>query len=165
MIIANKHVIAASIITPILAIIAYFATDYIVSEKPHQAITGSSYPLVAKSNCRYKSGKCTLSNGDMNIELIPLINNDKMNIQLKSEWPLQGIQVAITSNNAKTTPQKMKPIDNEKTQWVIQIKDKLDDDTKLRIVLSARDVLYYSEVRTDFTQYHTSFSQANMQHY
>ena len=61
--------ILAMFVAPVLAIIAYFATDRIVSEKPHQAQQGNTYKLAAKSNCRYKSGQCTLHNGDVQVNV------------------------------------------------------------------------------------------------
>ena len=39
----NKHVVIALIVAPILAVIAYFATDAAVGEKPHKAQAGKSY--------------------------------------------------------------------------------------------------------------------------
>ncbi|MGY0646152.1 MAG: hypothetical protein ACW7DN_16410, partial [Paraglaciecola chathamensis] len=59
----NKHIITALIVTPLLAIAGYFATDYIVSERPQQAQQGGQYQLAALPNCRYASGKCGLKNG------------------------------------------------------------------------------------------------------
>ena len=65
----NKHTVMAMIITPMLAVIAYFATDHLVSEPPQEARPGQSYKLAAKSNCRYQSGICTLKNGDVEVRL------------------------------------------------------------------------------------------------
>jgi len=65
----NKHLIIAMIVAPILAVIAYYGVDRVVSETPHKAVKGQSYPLAAKSNCRYKSGECTLKNGDISLTI------------------------------------------------------------------------------------------------
>ncbi|MBX2859174.1 MAG: hypothetical protein KTR17_10965 [Cellvibrionaceae bacterium] len=66
----NKHFVVALIVSPILAVVAWFAVDKIVTPAPVVAEGGASYPLVAKSNCRYSSGKCALTNGDIKILLL-----------------------------------------------------------------------------------------------
>jgi NADH:ubiquinone oxidoreductase subunit 3 (subunit A) len=58
----NWHVIIAMIVAPILAVLAWFAVDYFVAERPHAAKEGAAYSLIAKSNCRYDSGQCDLEN-------------------------------------------------------------------------------------------------------
>ena len=63
----NKHVVTAFIVAPIFALISYFATDSVVSERPKQAEEGVAYPFSVKPNYRYQSGKCTLENGDLSI--------------------------------------------------------------------------------------------------
>ncbi len=152
------------IITPILAFGGYFATDYIVSERPHSAVPGSSYPLAAKSNCRYQSGRCTLKNGDIEIELTSeLGNNENINFQIHSDLPLHGAKIALTSTGSEQLPQQMQAIDTDQTQWQTTLKNRDIDNAKLLVVISVDDVLYYGETETTFTTYKTSFSQANMQ--
>ena len=96
-VLTNKHVIVAMIIAPILAIIAYFGVDHAFSEKPHSAVEGQSYPLVAKSNCRYESGKCTMENGDISVSVIPsILDANTIEFVLESELPLQGVKIGFT---------------------------------------------------------------------
>ena len=52
----NKHLLTASLVAPILALMSYFAIDALVGETPHAAEEGQSYQLVEKQNCRYNSG-------------------------------------------------------------------------------------------------------------
>ena len=66
---ASLAIVIALLVAPVLALIAYFAVDAVVAEKPEKALAGSSYPLVAKSNCRYASGRCSLENGDVQLEI------------------------------------------------------------------------------------------------
>ena len=67
----NKHVVIAMLVAPVLAIMAWFAVDYFVGERPHAATPGSAYTLVAKSNCRYASGQCDLENADFKLRIRP----------------------------------------------------------------------------------------------
>jgi len=67
----NKHVIIAMLVAPVLAIMAWFAVDYFIGERPHAAKEGAAYTLIAKSNCRYDSGQCDLENSDFKLNLRP----------------------------------------------------------------------------------------------
>ena len=70
----NKHVITAFIVAPILAVLSYYAVDLLLKEQPHVAVAGSSYPLVAQSNCRYTSGRCDLKNADFVAQIVHFFN-------------------------------------------------------------------------------------------
>ena len=54
----NKHVLIATLMAPVLALIAYFGVNALVGEKPHAAEAGQSYVLVEKPNCRPKKLRC-----------------------------------------------------------------------------------------------------------
>lgn len=66
----NRHVVTALLVAPILALIAYFAVDAMLSPDAEALVAGSSYPLKEHSNCRRAGGQCTLSNNDLRLELI-----------------------------------------------------------------------------------------------
>lgn len=169
----NKHFIVALIVAPILAIIAYFATDYAVSERPHSAVEGSSYPLVAKSNCRYQSGRCTLKNGDIELTLSATdIKGTMITFALESGLPLQGAKIALVNQdsagtntpnlNSAAAPLAMKAIDASQQQWQATLHASDLNNANLLIVAAIDDALYYGETETAFTAYSTSFSQSNM---
>jgi hypothetical protein len=163
-ILTNKHFIVAMIVTPILAIIAYFATDYMVSERPHTAVEGNNYPLVAKSNCRYESGKCSFKNGDIEIDLeSTTIEDGQVALQLTSKVPLQGAKLALANANSESSPTAMLSTDDQQTTWQIRVRNQDLADSRLMLVISIKDTLYYGETETTFTAYDTGFSQANMQ--
>ena len=91
----NKHILAAMIVSPILAVITYFAIDYVVKEKPQAAQQGQSYPLVAKSNCRYSSGQCNLENSDFKASLKVESINGQPSLSLDVNYPLEGVMIGI----------------------------------------------------------------------
>ncbi len=155
----NKHFIIALIVTPILAIMAYFATDYVVSEHPQQASTGSSYPLAAKSNCRYASGRCSFANGDIKIELSSH-NSDAnaLQLQLHSAHPLQGANIALASTTKEQAPQQMALDNNDQTLWQITLQDHDIENARLLLVISVNDVLYYGETETTFINNPSGFA-------
>ena len=49
------------IVAALLAVITWFAVDRLVAERPHIAREGRAYPLIARSDCRYTSGQCSLA--------------------------------------------------------------------------------------------------------
>jgi hypothetical protein len=156
----NKHLITAMIVTPILAFIAYYAVDYTVSEKPHQARKGQSYPLQAKSNCRYQSGHCTFKNGDITIDIKTKKTDDNvLSLTLTSNLAIQGAKVAIASDNTSPAPQDMRTTDRSRENWHITLANTLNDSSRLQIALMINDSLYYGETGTRFTTYKTGFSQ------
>ncbi len=162
-ILTNKHLITALIVSPILAFIAYYAVDYNVSEKPHQAVDGQSYPLVAKSNCRYESGKCTLNNGDVDITLIAQeIDTSTLKLSLTSNHPIQGAKVALTNEDNVALPETMQAIDQSQVNWQVTLPNKLNTTSRLQIALALEDSVYFGETTTIFTSYKTIFPQDNI---
>ena len=133
-VLTNKHLITAMIVAPILAFITYYAVDYKVSEKPHQAVEGQSYPLVAKSNCRYESGKCTFKNGDINIHIeTTQVSNSELSFSLASNQPIQGARVALASDTVKPTPISMTAADDTQVNWTITLPNTIDETSRLQL--------------------------------
>ena len=157
----NKHVIAALIITPILTIIAYFAVDYMVTEKPHKAEAGTSYELVEKPTCRYPSGNCALKNGDFEVDMqVELLDDGYMNLSLESAYPLDGVKLALVDNPEQAgDPRDMVVDNNERTQWLIMLPQPTGEDSRIRLVISANSSMYYGDTATTFMVYKTSFEK------
>ena len=72
------------IVAPLLAVIAWFAVDRPVAERPHVAREGHAYPLMARSDCRYTSGQCSLENASFKSTL----RYDKAFLEKKSLYSL-----------------------------------------------------------------------------
>jgi hypothetical protein len=161
-ILKNKHVVLAMFVAPVLAIIAYFATDYVVSEKPHQAQQGNSYKLAAKSNCRYQSGQCTLYNGDVEVNVrAERITGSLIELRLHANMPLQNVLVSSVVANEETDPVVMQPAVSEENTWRAKI-DIFDvEKGALRLVLELSGLLFYAETPAVFIDYDTTFSRDN----
>ena len=159
-ILKNKHVILAMFVAPVLAIIAYFATDYVVSEKPRQAQQGNSYKLAAKSNCRYQSGQCTLYNGDVEVNVrAERINGSLIELSLHANMPLQNVLVSSVVATEETDPVVMQPAVSEENTWRAKI-DIFDvEKSALRLVLELSGLLFYAETPAVFIDYDTTFSR------
>jgi hypothetical protein len=159
---SNKHLIIAMFVAPLLSIIAYYVVDQFISEKPHVAVQGSSYKLIPKSNCRYKSGACTLENGDVEVKLrIEILGKDLSRISLNSTLPLQSVLVSLIDETEKrlVKPFSMSASVNQKNIWLTTIDYVPTSNSILRLVFSLADTLYYAETTTIFMEYETSFSR------
>ncbi|HAN68249.1 MAG TPA: hypothetical protein DCQ70_07120, partial [Halieaceae bacterium] len=92
---SNRHVIIALLVAPLLSIGAWFAVGQLVGEQPQQAEAGSDYPLLAKSNCRYDSGRCELANGDLELEIDVQALGSGWQLRLLASHALEGAVMAI----------------------------------------------------------------------
>ncbi|MBE9561085.1 MAG: hypothetical protein IMF15_09875 [Proteobacteria bacterium] len=158
----NKHLILAMFVAPALAVIAYFAVDHVVSEKPHAAVQGDSYKLKANSNCRYKSGLCTLENGDVEVMLrIEIIGHDKMLVLLSSALPLQSAVVSLVTDIDISGPIAMRIDSEEADVWSATLHGTPTETSMLRLALNISDTLYFAETSTIFIDYETAFPREN----
>ncbi len=148
----NRHVLTAAIVTPILALVSYFAVDFIAGEKPQAAEKGQSYRLVEKPNCRYDSGRCGLKNGAFELNLI--VENPAGNrpvLKLNSVYPLDGVMVAmLEKENIEEAPREMIPRGEEGLAWSIELEPFDPEHDRLRLAASARDSLYFGDVALKF---------------
>jgi len=157
----NKHLILAMFIAPVLAIIAYFAVDYMVSEEPQVALQGKSYKLVASSNCRYESGACTLTNGDIEIKLrVDEPSNEQAVLKIYSELAIQNIIISMLDEKV-TEPLFLNPEKVDKNNWQVKFEIDSPENKKLRFGFNIADSLYYVETTAIFMDYSTAFSREN----
>lgn len=145
----NKHVVAAFIIAPILSIGAYFATDFAVSERPHVAKEGASYPLVAQSRCRYESGICTLANGELKLDIT--ISKQQDLISVHSNQDLSGIELMVSrAKQDIDQAQRMELTANQAlpSQWQAKLPDArfnpIDDHLYL-VAKTPSGVIFYGD--------------------
>jgi len=154
----NKHIIAAMIVSPLLALVAYFAVDLVVKEKPHVAVAGQAYPMVAKSNCRFTSGECTLENSSFSTQLT--VEGDTNVLLLKSSHPLQNATIGFVDTAAsETSPERMQAIDSTNTRWQLELPSNISSDTIARVALRANDAFYFAETSLQFSTYETLFDK------
>lgn len=135
----SKHVLAAMIITPVLAVIAFFATDKIVSERPHAAKAGQSYELISRSNCRYTSGVCSLKNGNFLVDVE--FQTQEQTFTVKANHPLQGVKIGFDNGE----PITMQESDDTRENWVASMDLVLLESETFQLVAKANDALYFAE--------------------
>ena len=155
----NKHMTMAMVVAPILAIVSYFSTDYIVSDLPIMAEQGETYSMTARPNCRYQSGQCTFRNGDLEVNF--RLTEDAQGQQLlsaQSSRPLKGARIALVSPDQQSSEAlALSMTDDAGEQWAVPINGSLDDKHELRIAMLANATTFYGSTETTFFQYDTVF--------
>jgi hypothetical protein len=150
-------------VAPVLAIIAYFATDYIVSEKPHQVQQGQAYKLAARPNCRYPSGMCTLYNGDIEVSVrIERITDSAIKLILQSSVPVQHALASFAyEGRAEPQPTTLYRSAEDPGSWNGEFSLSEIETTSLRLALEISDSVFYAETPTVFIDYETTYSRDN----
>lgn len=146
----NKHVIIALLVTPVLAILTWFAVGSFVGEKAQPAIAGQSYPLVEKSNCRYDSGQCDVHNKKFRLTLTVDNSSSKPNLVLSSSHPLNTVLIAIAAVDAPSQPTAMVADTNDGTQWRMSIGSIPPVGYRIYLAVNANDSSYFTDVATIF---------------
>ncbi|MEE4216355.1 MAG: hypothetical protein V2I48_02000 [Xanthomonadales bacterium] len=152
-ILKNRHVLVASLVAPVLAILAYFAMDYLFSDPPQAAVEGQSYPLVEKPNCRYDSGYCGLKNNDFELEMsYSRLGGERLLLKLESVFPLEGVMAAVVqSETEEPLPLPMKAETGDGRAWRMELMVSEPETDRIRVVASAGGALYFGDVSTRFT--------------
>ena len=145
----NKHVIVALLVAPVLAIMAWFAVDRFIGERPHAARKGTTYLLVAKSSCRYASGQCELENGELKLSIRPQSRDaDSIRLIMTASRALDSALVGTTGHE---TPQQMARIGGDAgTKWLAILRLPRSGEASLRIAVTAQGATWYAEVPTVF---------------
>lgn len=151
-ILKNRHMMVAALVAPLLAVMAYYAVDFFVGEKPFAAKAGESYQLVEKPNCRWASGSCGLENGDFELVLVPeWTGAGRMRLALQSEFVLDGVAVARVSDESEDPPPKdMDASDETGKAWSIELENPDPERDRLRIVAASNRSLWYGDVALKF---------------
>ena len=147
----NKHVVVAMLVAPVLAIMAWFAIDYFIAERPHAAKEGAAYTLVAKSNCRYDSGTCDLENSDFKLSIRPMsITAHSVQLEMTSAFPLQSATLGLVNDGVAAAPSPMAATTGENLHWTTRIDVPSGETSTIRVAVTAEGSTWYAEVPTVF---------------
>lgn len=148
----NKHVIIAMLVAPILAVLAWFAVDSLVSEKAAPAIAGQSYPLVERSNCRYASGICDLENEEFKLSMTVDKAALPVMLSIESAHGLDGVALAVGETATDSAPSKLNRDNAEGTQWSLQLDAIPQPDQRIRLVASRQGVQWFADASVAFIE-------------
>jgi hypothetical protein len=149
---SNRHVIIALLVAPLLSIGAWFAVGQLVGEQPHLAEAGRDYPLIAKSNCRYDSGRCALTNGNLELEIDVQARSSGWQLRLQASHPLEGAVVAIEEAGSAAEPRAMRPDESSAQRWVLNLPALPGEGARLQLVAAAGGSRYFADTGSDFLQ-------------
>ncbi|MBF2735535.1 MAG: hypothetical protein ISN26_05605 [Betaproteobacteria bacterium AqS2] len=148
-VLGNRHVIVALLVAPILALIAYFAVDAVVSEPPQAAEPGATYPLANRPDCRWASGRCTLKNED--VELV--VAAADAGLVLTASIELQGVLYSLDREDVQADPEPMEL--TEAGNWRAPLPYRLNelDGLRLRLVAATpQGTRFYGETGLKFLE-------------
>jgi len=147
----NWHVIIAMIVAPILAVLAWFAVDYFVAERPHAAKEGAAYTLIAKSNCRYDSGQCDLENSDFKLSIRPTsVTPANIQLEMTSAFPLQSAMLGLVNDGTPASPSVMSATTEERLHWTTRMAAPTGENSFIRVAVTAEGSTWHADVPTVF---------------
>ncbi|MFK8018022.1 MAG: hypothetical protein AB8G17_21580 [Gammaproteobacteria bacterium] len=135
----------AMLVAPLLAVIAWLATNALVTPRPQAARSGDAYPLRALSNCRYRSGVCDLRNGDVQLTVTR---------EVDGVWRLvssQALDGGLLSIGATDAPRDCEPLNDTRQLWHCASGTReLDATAVARIVVALGGAHYFAETSLTF---------------
>ena len=147
----NKHVLAALLVAPILAVLAWYGTGQLTDDEKQQAApaqTGASYPLVERPGCRYPGGKCGLSNEGFKLAIVVLPTGQ---LRMTSAVPLDFVLVGLESEGDQG-PMQAQPVSAEQDRWVHNFTVMPSSEDRLRVVAGASGASLFGDVALTFTE-------------
>ena len=149
----NKHLIIAMIVAPILSILAWFATGEFSGEVPQPALSGSSYQLLEKSNCRYESGTCVLENENFKLTLTMTGESPAHTLVVSSQYPLDRLLIAVGGSEQNTEPTAMRKADSRGLVWRLPMLETVAPEERIQLVAFTRGSSYFGDAATAFLQH------------
>jgi len=147
-ILTNKHFVIALIVAPILAVVAWFAVDKAVRPEPMAAKAGAAYPLVAKPNCRYDSGKCALENNEVKVLIEKLDAENKLKLSSNLAYSFARIEF-LDASGASLEHILLQQKTAEGDVLATPTSD-FNAIKQLRFVIEISGSHYFSETTTEF---------------
>ena len=148
----NKHVVIAMLVAPILAVMAWYGVDSMVAEQAQVATPGESYPMVARSNCRYDNGACDLVNNDFKLTIRPVdLLPDQTKLTLESEFTLGQATLSLVNGSDEVLGSSA-PGDPLGTgaQITVTFPAFADPAATLRVAVTVHQSIYFAEVPVVF---------------
>jgi len=129
------------------SILAWFAVGQLAGEKPVPAEAGNTYKLVARSNCRYASGSCTLHNADFELTLEPgMLAANSVALTMTTSHALQGAVLGIIEPGLASEPSPMTRVADDGMRWQGLLPRPTSPAAMIRLAVTAQDATWYAEV-------------------
>ncbi len=148
----TKHIVAAFIVTPVLAVLGYWVADKLVGEAPVVAQVGQNYPLMAASNCRYASGYCDLRNANFGVRLEVVQEAGAATLRVTSKHQLSRVLVSVTQAGAVAQAPQALEYNGLAQYWEIVLKAVPLASTELKFVANVKGITFYAQTSFAFSQ-------------
>lgn len=148
----NKHVVIAMLVTPVLAVLAWFGVDSMVAERAQVAKPGETYPLVVRSNCRYDSGACDLANSELKLTLRPVdLSPQQTILSLESKFAVERASFSLVYGGDEVlgTIAPGDPLDTG-AQMTIMFPAFAEPAATLRVAVTVQQSIFFAEVPVVF---------------
>ena len=147
----SKHVLAALLVAPILAVLAWYGAGQLNDDEEQKAApaqAGTSYPMIERPGCRYPGGACGLSNEDFKLAIVLMPTGQ---LRMVSAVPLDYVLVGLESANDQG-PVKALPVSVEQDKWVHNFAVVPSSEDRLRVVTGVSGASWFGEVALTFTE-------------
>lgn len=135
---------------PLLAVLAWLAVDALLGEQAELAQAGRSYPLSARSNCRYASGRCDLVNGDLVLALSARTAGGESMLEVVASVALDSLLISLSASALDGQPQPMEPMDAGRRHWLLTVPSLPENPLLLRLAATASGSAYFAETGAEF---------------
>lgn len=145
----NRHVVAALLIAPVLAVLGWLAVDALIGERPQAARAGMSYPLLPGPSCRRPGGVCVLENTDVRLTVGVSRAGGALAVSVESALPLDGVRIGRATADA-SAPTRLVAANAAGTRWRGTLPAERDGNPGLRLAAKAGESLYFAELPAVF---------------
>ncbi|MEM7277507.1 MAG: hypothetical protein AAF385_05215 [Pseudomonadota bacterium] len=150
----NRHVVTALLVAPILALIAYFAVDAMITPNAEALVQGKSYPLKEHSNCRRAGGLCTLSNNELRVQLVAKREGGLLQLKVAlDQLADQAVLALLDDSGQELGPHVLareRTIDDEEGSRFTKAVDLDTGLSGLRLVVVVRGANFYASTSGAF---------------
>ena len=146
----NRHIALALVLAPLLSLLAWWATGPLLGQQPAPAQAGQSYPLVAKSNCRWSSGECHLENADIQLQLT-FLQAPRPVLIVVSSVPVDAVLVSV-GVDANVRPQSLQSATGAgpSQEWRLPLAALPSSPAHIRLAVRAKGSSWYGETGLAF---------------
>jgi len=140
----NKHTKVAVLVAPLLAVLGYIASDYLIENDADKA---KLITLIPESSCEVLAGGCVLISGDFKINVFDKAGSTVVN----STFPLDEAVLFLVDEDSTATAFPLSQVQSNyywQAQTPLRELARTSTSYKLRLIASIKGGDYISEFET-----------------
>lgn len=143
----NRHLKIAFFMAPLLALLAYGLTGYLI--KPQNHSTPPSR-MSSSQNCLPRANACVFMAGELQIKLLSNTQQGQLQLALLSNQPVKRVSLALAAAEQFTQFPVMQSDDGKYWQLKLPPTTDLQQFQQLRLALEHQGVAFYAESAVRF---------------